>query len=306
MGSWQELRIVINRTALEGAYAVLDRWGIGNIAEEDSALVQEAQRLGWGDYFPVVEPSQKATLICYLAEKMDKAAQLELRRDLEGLREYGFDPGQVVIFEGTVQEEDWAQAWKQYYHPVRIGQVLIQPAWEAGEEEGAPGQVVIYLDPGMAFGTGTHPSTAMCLEFLQQLNLEGRLVWDVGTGSGILALAAAKLGAQVEAVDIDPVAVQAAKENRDLNGLNFPVKQGTLDDLQGTPQVIVANIVAHVIKPLMPKVQEVLAPRGFFIASGVIKERDQEILAAAQEAGLRLLRRKEQGEWVAYLFQRGD
>ena len=307
MANWQELRIIINRTALEGAYAVLSNWGIEYFAEEDTALVDEARRRGWGDYFPSAASSEKVAIVCYFAEnKLDKGQQAELKRELESLKDYGFDPGPVLIMEGTVQEQDWAHAWKEYYHPLGIGQVLIQPAWEPLDGEAAAGQIVVYLDPGMAFGTGTHPSTAMCIELLQQLNLEGRTVWDVGTGSGILALVAAKLGAQVEAVDIDPVAVQAAAANRDLNELHFPIKRGTLDDLQGRPQLIVANIVAHVIGPMLPQVQKVLAPKGFFIASGVIKDRDGEILALAWEAGLRLLRRKEQGEWIAYLFQRGD
>lgn len=306
MENWQELRIIINRTALEGAYAVLSSWEIDQFAEEDTALVDEATRSGWGDYFPPVEETDQVTIVCYLAERrLDRAAQEKLRQDLLNLKDHGFDPGPVLILEGTVKEEDWAEAWKQYYHPLRIGRVLIQPIWEPLEGVGC-GQVVVYLDPGMAFGTGTHPSTAMCVELLQQLNLEGRTVWDVGTGSGILALVAAKLGAKVEAVDIDGVAVEAAQGNRDLNQLSFPVKRGTLDDLVGTPQVVVANIIADVIGPMLPKVQRVLAPRGFFIASGVIQSRDREILALAEEAGLRLLRRLQRGEWVAYLFQRGE
>lgn len=307
MESWQELRITINRTALEGAYGVLARWGIEHFAEEDSALIEEAKISGWGDYFPEASSSEQAVILCYLAEhKLDRAAQDELCRELQNLKELGFDPGHVEISERGVQEQDWAHAWKQYYHPLHIGQVLVQPAWERLAGKPAPGQIVVYLDPGMAFGSGTHPSTAMCVEFLQQLNLEGRLVWDIGTGSGILALVAAKLGARVEAVDIDPVAVDAAQANRDLNKLQFAVRVGSLEDLEGTPDVIVANIVASVIGPMLPRVQQILAPGGFFIASGVIRDRDPEILALAREAGLRLLRRRERGEWTAYLFQRGD
>ena len=105
---------------------------------------------------------------------------------------------------------------------------MSQPAWEPTESEPGPGHLLVYLEPGLAFGAGTHPSTAMCFEFLQHLSLEGRTVWDIGTGSGILATIAAKLGAQVEAVDIDPVAVRAARENRDLNKLEFPMEQATL------------------------------------------------------------------------------
>ena len=177
MANWQELRIIINRTALEGAYAVLSNWGIEHFAEEDTALVDEARRRGWGDYFSSSASSEQVAIVCYFAEnKLDKGQQAELKRELESLKDYGFDPGPVLIMEGTVQEQDWAHAWKEYYHPLGIGQVLIQPAWEPLDGEAAAGQIVVYLDPGMALGTGTHPSTAKWIELLQQLNLEGRTV----------------------------------------------------------------------------------------------------------------------------------
>lgn len=306
MAKWQEVTIRINRDALEGASVVLEKWGIENFAVEDSALVQEAEERGWGDYFPPVEGGEQVTIACYFSEDFLTQEQLEeLRQDLEQLSQFGFETGSVVVQTGEVEEEDWAHAWKEYYRPLRIGQVLIQPSWEPLGEE-AQGALVVELDPGMAFGTGTHPSTAMCIEFLQDLNLENRLLWDVGTGSGILAIVAAKLGAKVEAVDVDPVAVRVTKENRDRNEVQFSVFRGSLEDLRGEPQVIVANIIADVIGPMLPQVQQVLAPRGFFIASGVIQNRDEEIRSLAKDAGLKLLRRKGRGEWVAYLFQRGD
>lgn len=306
MANWQEVKIMINRTAVEGAYAVLDRWGIDNFAVEDSAFMDQAQELGWGDYFPEFTPSDQVTITCYFPEQRLLAAELEqIKGDLLKLVEFGFEPGPVVVSEGEVHEDDWAQAWKAYYHSLRIGCVRIQPSWES-LDEAQEGDVVVYLDPGMAFGSGTHPTTAMCIEFLQSLNLEERKLWDVGTGSGILAIVAAKLGAKVEAVDIDPVAVKVAMENRELNQVEFPIFQGSLENLSGTPQVIVANIVAHVIGPMLPDVNKTLAPGGFFIAAGVIQDRDPEILSLASEAGLHLLRRVQQGEWVGYLFQRGE
>lgn len=307
MANWQEVKIMIKRVAVEGAYAVLENRGIENYAVDDTSLMDQAQELGWGDYFPELTPSDMVTITCYFPEHPLGHGDLQqLKSDLEALSEFGFDPGPVQVYAGEISEDDWAHAWKAYYHPLRIGRVWIQPSWERAEQETTGGDLIVHLDPGMAFGSGTHPSTAMCIQFLQDLNLKDRVLWDVGTGSGILAIVASKLGAQVQAVDIDPVAVKVARENRDLNNLTFTVEQGTLGDLVGKPQVIVANIVAHVIGPMLPRVQSVLTPEGFFIASGVIIDRDPEILSLARQAGLRLLRRMQQGEWVGYLFQRGD
>lgn len=307
MSNWQEVRIRINRTALEGAYAVLSKWGIDNFAEEDSTLINHAREMGWGDYFPEVTPDEQVTIICYFPDQEFSPEKLEqLKVDLEELGTFGFDPGPIIVKQGEIKEEDWAHAWKAYYRPLQIGRVRIQPSWETLEQEPSAGVLTVYLDPGMAFGSGTHPTTEMCIQFLQDLNLAGRELWDIGTGSGILAIVAAKLGASVKAVDVDPVAVKVAKENRDLNGLTFSIEEGSLSSLQGNPQVVVANIVAHIIGPMLVDVQQALAPGGFFIAAGVIQDKDPEILALAREAGLRLLRRSQMGEWVGYLFRRGD
>ena len=305
MARWQEVKITLNRPAAEGAYALLDQRGIENYVVDDAALIDQAQELGWGDYFPKVDSSEQVTITCYFSEPLPHRELEELETELVALEDFGFDPGPVQVQTNFVQEEDWAHAWKAYYKPQRIGRVLIQPSWEE-KQEARDGEVVVHLDPGMAFGSGTHPTTAMCVDFLQELNLDGRVLWDVGTGSGILAIVAAKLGAQVQAVDVDSVAVRVAAENRDLNGVDFPIFQGTLEDLKGQPQIIVANIVAHVIGPMLPQIYNVLQPDGFFIAAGVIQNRDPEIISLASQAGLRLLRRVQRGEWVSYLFQRSE
>ena len=307
MSDWQKVAIRINRSAVEGAYAVLDNWGIDSFAEEDTDLMDHAQEMGWGDYFPTVTHSEQVVITCYFPE--DKLTQEQLRglqSDLENLRDFGFDPGPVLIQTGEINEADWANAWKAYYKPLRIGRVWIQPSWEPLEHELGGVDFTVQLDPGMAFGSGTHPTTAMCIQFLQDLNLQNKILWDVGTGSGILAIVGAKLGARVQAVDVDPVAVRVARENGELNNVDFSVQQGSLRDLDGPCDVVVANIVADVIGPMLPDVYDVLTPGGFFIAGGVIQGRDPEILSLAREAGLTLLRRLEQGEWVGYLFQRGD
>jgi len=305
MFKWQEVKISVNRGAEEGVYAVLDKRGIDSYSVEDSSLVDQAQRLGWGDYFPEFEHSEQLTITCYFSAPLGANELKEIKMEILALSEFGFEPGSVIVTENQVNEDDWADAWKAYYRPLRIGQVHIRPSWEASQEDISSG-ILIKLDPGMAFGAGTHPTTAMCIEILQDLNLENKELWDIGAGSGILSIVAAKLGANVKAVDIDPVAVRVAKENREMNEVDFTIKQGSLAELSGKPHIIVANIIADVIGPMFPSVYHALERGGYFIASGIIEERDGEIISLGREAGLRLLRRIQRGEWVSYLWQRGE
>lgn len=306
MTKWQEVKISLKRTAEEGAYAVLDNRGIKNYAVEDTKLIDQAQALGWGDYFPEQDFSELITITCYFSEALSSNELIELKNELIYLKRFGFNPEPVIVTVGQVNEEDWADAWKAYYHPLKIGEIYIQPSWIEKPKEDSESKIVIDLDPGMAFGAGTHLTTAMCIEFLQALNLKNKELWDVGTGSGILAIVAAKLGATVQAVDIDPVAVRVAQENRDLNGVDFLVKEGSLEDLIGKPEIIVANIIADIIGPMFPQVYTALEPGGFFIAAGIIEDRDEEIISLGHEAGFILLRRVQKGEWVNYLWQRGE
>lgn len=306
MTKWQEVKISLNRAAEEGAYAVLDKRGIENYVVGDTNLIDHAQEFGWGDYFPEQDSSALITITCYFSEPISANELTELKDELLHLKEFGFNPEPVIVLEGQVSEEDWADAWKTYYHPLKIGRVYIQPSWTERPKVDSESEIVINLDPGMAFGAGTHQTTSMCIEFLQTLDLTNKKLWDVGTGSGILAIVAAKLGATVQAVDIDPVAVRVAKENRDLNQVRFDVKKGSLEDLSGTPEIIVANIIADIIGPMFPRVYTTLAPGGFFVAGGIIEDRDEEIVSLGRAAGLILFRRMQKGEWVNYLWQRGE
>lgn len=203
----------------------------------------------------------------------------------------------------VVAEEDWANAWKAYYQPVRIGKrLVVKPSWlkfSPHEED-----LVIEMDPGMAFGCGTHATTGMCLRLLEKYVRTGSCVFDVGTGSGILAIAAAMLGAgRVFAVDFDPVACRVAAENVGRNGLadKVEVLQGNLlDHVRERADLIVANIIAGVIVELAPAAVEALAPEGIFIASGIISERAPEVSKALEESGLAILQQVEEEQWVAF------
>ena len=230
-----------------------------------------------------------------------------LREQLAALKNDGFDAGTLTMELQNVADEDWSENWKKYYKPFRIGShLVVKPTWERYDLQ--PGDVLVELDPGMAFGTGTHETTNMCMELLEKHLTDGVAVMDVGTGSGILAIAAAKLGAQdVLAIDIDPDAVKVAKENVAHNGVEKQVRvvQGDLVKSEALPcQLAVANIVADAICMLCGPLTRHL--NGLLICSGIIKEREDDVLAATKAAGYTVVDRLTKGEWVALCLRTGN
>ena len=227
----------------------------------------------------------------------------QIKADLGKLQaDQEIDLGDLSVTISYQEEEDWETAWKKYYRPIMVSDTLaVVPEWEdfAGKE----GQIILRMDPGMAFGTGTHETTALCLETLDGLVKGGERVLDIGTGSGILAIAALKLGAaKAEGVDIDPMCVRTAGENAALNGVqnDLTVLVGDLSEkATGVYDVICANIVANAIIHLVPNVPALLAKHGTFLASGIIDTRKDEVIAAVQAAGLALREVKEKNGWVA-------
>lgn len=208
----------------------------------------------------------------------------------------------------VLAEEDWANAWKAHYHPFRVGEhLVIAPSWEPSSP--GPGDTLILLDPGMAFGTGLHPSTRLCLILLEAHLRPGDSVLDLGTGSGVLAIAAAKLGAaSVLARDIDPIAVEAARENVARNGVNHVVRveEGSLPEAGGQAKagfdLVLVNILAEVIIRLLGEgLAEIVNPRGRLILSGIIapKARDIEAVLAARQ--FTIVERRAEGDWIALL-----
>ncbi len=207
-----------------------------------------------------------------------------------------------------VADEDWVNNWKQYYRPLRIGEhVIIKPTWENAEI--SKGDIVVELDPGMAFGTGSHASTAMCLEYLEKIIRPGDRVLDIGTGSGILAIAALKMGASsADAVDIDPMAVKIAKDNAAQNGFRepvFTVKEGDLADrITEQYDVVIANIVADIIVELTKTVGRYIKEDGRFITSGIIDFKATRVKEALAEAKLSIVDEKKREDWNAFLCRR--
>ena len=227
-----------------------------------------------------------------------------LRLELERLRAEDADGafGALTLSSGSIREEDWANEWKRYFKPFRVGRhLVVKPTWERWDA--APDDLIIEIDPGMAFGTGTHETTALCIELIEAYYQQGRLL-DIGTGSGILAIAAALLGAKdVYAIDIDEDAVRVARENVEKNGFSKAItveKGDLLKGVRGTYDFAVANILAPVICMLAAPLRKYLTPNGIFVCSGIIREKRDDVFAALTEAGYEILDERSRGDWCAF------
>ena len=208
-----------------------------------------------------------------------------------------------------MREEDWAESWKQYYKPVRLGRITVVPAWEDYTPEGD--EVIIRMDPGMAFGTGTHETTRLVIRLMQNEIAGGERVLDMGTGSGILSIAAAKLGAKsCNAYDIDPVAVKVARENAKDGGCDN-ITVGVSDLLAGVDlsggkyDICLANIVADIILRMLPDISSYVKPQGKIILSGIISPRADEIREAVKKYGYKIIKEETENDWLAMLIS-GD
>lgn len=230
----------------------------------------------------------------------DKLRSIELR--IGRLDEYGLDRGKGIVTTREVNDEDWATAWKKYYKPAKIGErVVIKPTWE--EYEARAGEVIVELDPGMAFGTGTHETTMMCVKLLEKYVGKGCTVFDVGCGSGILGITAARLDAgRVVCVDIDEVSCKVSRENAELNKVTdkLDIRCGNLlDVVADKADVIVANIIADIIISFSEDAMDFLKESGVFISSGIIRDRRDDVLIKLRKQGFKVLEVLEMGEWCA-------
>jgi ribosomal protein L11 methyltransferase len=234
-------------------------------------------------------------------------ARLEaIRSRIVHLPEFGLPLQSTDITVRFVEDDGWATAWKQFFKPVRIGRIVVKPSWE--DFTAGPDDVIIDLDPGMAFGTGYHPTTQMCLAILQDLIHGGETVLDVGTGSGILAIAAIKLGAaRAAGIDVDSVAVEVALENVNREGLRDKIETVRADspaEFEGQADVVVANIIARTIIQMAADLRDKVRPGGYLITSGIIDERADEVRNALEPLGLVTEDVRRDGEWAALISRR--
>lgn len=243
-----------------------------------------------------------AIIKAYVSKEENIAYIIDKLKDkLYLLPNYGFDIGEGLIELNNVKEEDWENEWKKYYKTLEVGKnIIIKPDWE--EFETHEDKILIELDPGMAFGTGTHETTFMSIEALEREIKKGYDVLDVGCGSGILSILASKLGARnVIGIDIDPVAIKVAKENVIKNNVeeNITIKKGNLlDGLDGKFDIIAINIMADIIIKVIPHFSNYIKPGGKIIASGIIKDKQKEVEDNFIKNGFKISSIKEKGEWV--------
>ncbi len=203
----------------------------------------------------------------------------------------------------NIGENDWAESWKEHFHPIRIGQhFVIKPTWR--DYQPAAEDVMIEIDPGLAFGSGLHPTTQLCLELLENMPLTDQSVFDVGTGSGILAMAAWKLGARpILAVDNDDVAVRVAQENFTLNGVTAETAVGSANDNMGqTWQIVIANIIAPVLTEILPDLAAAVSEGGQLILSGMLAEQEADMRAQVEALQLTVTNRHQIDDWVALVI----
>ncbi|MDT8862899.1 50S ribosomal protein L11 methyltransferase [Alkalihalobacillus sp. MEB130] len=310
---WSEFSIHTTEEAVEPVCNILHEAGASGVVIEDPAdLVRE-----WGDRFgeiyqlsPDDYPEEGVIVKAYfpvnsfLAETID-----EIKESINGLLLHDIDLGKNKVQIAEVHEEEWATAWKKYYKPVKVSSsITITPTWE--EYEATEEETIIELDPGMAFGTGTHPTTVLCIQALDKMIQGGETVVDVGTGSGVLSIAAAKLGAKSTlALDLDYVAVESAKKNVELNQVHdvVSVKQNNLlEDINGPYDIVVANILAEVIVRFVQDAAAVLKPNGTYITSGIIKRKKQEVKDALISGGFKIEEIVEMDDWVAIIAKKEE
>jgi len=282
--NYLELAITVPAEAAETvAWSLTERGVPGIVVSERSPDSPEEETATLKAYFPEIAPPDM--------EELEAGIR-------EGL--LAFPGAEYRVETRTLPEENWATSWQKYWHVQRIGEhVVVRPSWE--EYTAQPGDIVITLDPKQAFGTGTHATTRLCMRAIERVMSEtpAETVYDVGAGTGILAILAVKMGAKhAVAVDNDPVAVAAAEENATINEVAVVNRVGSAQDLEGQADLVVANILAEVIIELAPELWRITRPGGRLVTSGIITRKADDVAQALAGQGFRLLEREAEGDWV--------
>lgn len=286
--------------------------GVEGVEIEDKVPLSESDKQQmFVDILPdCPEDDGIAYLSFYLEEDADTDAILaRVREELDDLRNF-LDIGEGTITESQTEDKDWINNWKEYFHQFYVDDILIIPSWEEVKAEDAD-KMIIHIDPGTAFGTGMHETTQLCMRQLKKYVTSETEMLDVGTGSGILAIVALKLGAKhAVGTDLDPCAITATKENLEVNG----IPEGAMDVMIGNIiddksvqdavgyekyDIVAANILAEVLVPLTPVIVNQLKHGGIYITSGIIDEKEETVVEAVKAAGLEVVEVTHQNDWVS-------
>lgn len=301
-GGWHEVKVEVTAEAVESVSELLARH-----AYNEGIVVEEAYRQDEDGENFVIDPTRPVIVTAYIpADARALEARSQIEQGLGFLRQIGGvgEPAWAMR-----AEEDWANNWKEHFPVLRLGQrFVVRPTWR--DYEPLANDLVIHLDPGMAFGTGLHPSTEMCMLFLEETDVTGLDVLDVGAGSGILAVAAMLQGANaVTAVEIDPVAAKSLEANVELNGMGAQITTVSSDiitaGLEGSYPVILANIIARILADVADSVVALAAPTCRIIAGGIIEEREHLVLEAYGRHGFVVTGRRKAADWVSLTLERG-
>lgn len=312
---WYEIKVSTTEEASDAVAEMLTSMGAGGVAIKDPfdirREIEKPNTLDYADEEFLEALGEDVVISAYFQNGLSIDQLLkQINQGLANISQF-LNVGKGLEGYGEVDDEDWSTAWKKYYKPFKLTErIVIKPTWEA--YEAGYSEIIVEMDPGMAFGTGTHETTQMCSLLLDKYMRCGSEVLDVGCGTGILAIIASKLGAVgIKALDIDEVAVKVAKENVEINGESAKIEamQGILSDLNPDAQkfdIIVANIIANVIIDLSALIPYYLKKNSLFITSGIIRERKQDVIEACSKSGMGLLETLEIGEWVAMVFKCPD
>ena len=312
MLKWSEISIHTTNEAVEPISNILHEAGASGVVIEDPLELVKEREDQFGEIYqlnPQDYPEEGVIVKAYLpvnsflGETVD-----EIKEAVNNLILFNIDIGKNSVSVSEVNEEEWATAWKKYYHPVKISKrFTVVPTWEEYTPVSSD-ELIIELDPGMAFGTGTHPTTVMSIQGLERFVKRDDVVIDVGTGSGVLSIAAAMLGAKkVTALDLDEVAVESAKMNIKLNKVHPVVdvfQNNLLEGIQVKADVIVANILAEVIVRFTDAAAQCLKPGGYFITAGIIQQKKDEVKESIESAGFQIEETVQLEDWISFIAKR--
>lgn len=309
---WLEIRIHTSKEAVEAVSYYLLNCGLEGVVIEDSEVLRRKWEPKYGEMIalkPEDFPKHGAIVKGYLPSDEAMEPLLgNLRSYLNTLSSFGLDPGPQIVTTRWLKEEEWSEPWKQYLKPIwATDRILVKPVWETVPSPSGE-TIVIELDPGLAFGTGHHITTIQSLQFLEKYLTSNDQVIDVGCGSGILSIAAAKLGAaHVLAIDLDPNAIKETRKHIRCNQLEDRIQVKCGDGLKQVSQsahLIVANILAEVLVSLIDDLPRVLAPGGTFIASGIIKAKENDVVTCLKNQGFTCFGRIQEEDWIAIAAKR--